>query len=520
MAFNRFREKLNDPKEFCITWEVVPGRGGREKAQAAAIADVKKAAEGGIVDAVTITDAPGGNPAMAADWMGAEVLKEGIEPLVHFTCKDRNRNQIESQLYALDRHGVRNLLLMTGDYVSCGFCGCAKPVFDLDPIHLLLLIGEMNRGLTYSNFKGEPISHKPCDFFAGAAVSPFKWTEAESFAQYNKMFKKAQAGAAFFVTQMGFDMRKNHELLLFAEETGIKVPVIANLYVPTLGTAKNIFRGAFPGCSVTEVLINELAVESKAADKGIAARLERAAKMYAVLKGMGFSGVHIGGFNLKYEQVEQIISRGEELLPSWQSYIKDVNYPVAGGYYRYELDNATGLNKESKTPVDFRKTDDKVGGVYRISRFVHKAIFEPNRACYGAASAVCRAAQGRRRAKPLTKIEHLAKVMMYDCKDCGDCALMDTAYTCPMSRCPKNQRNGACGGSQDGWCEVYPNQRKCIYVKAYSRLKNYREKLPKYLVDPCNWDLYQTSSWINFYMGWDHSAKRLNIKKQMPREKK
>lgn len=71
------------------------------------------------------------------------------------------------------------------------------------------------------------------------------------------------------------------------------------------------------------------------------------------------------------------------------SYIKDVNYPVAGGYYRYELDNATlGLNKESKTPVDFRKTDDKVGGVYRISRFVHKAIFEPNRACYGAASAV------------------------------------------------------------------------------------------------------------------------------------
>lgn len=71
---------------------------------------------------------------------------------------------------------------------------------------------------------------------------------------------------------MGFDMRKNHELLLFAEETGIKVPVIANLYVPTLGTAKNIFRGAFPGCSVTEVLINELAVESKAADKGIMTR--------------------------------------------------------------------------------------------------------------------------------------------------------------------------------------------------------------------------------------------------------
>ena len=40
---------------------------------------------------------------MSADFMGCEILKLGIEPLVHFTCKDKNRNQIESQLYALDQ---------------------------------------------------------------------------------------------------------------------------------------------------------------------------------------------------------------------------------------------------------------------------------------------------------------------------------------------------------------------------------------------------------------------------------
>jgi methylenetetrahydrofolate reductase (NADPH) len=84
-----------------------------------------------------------------------------------------------------------------------------------------------------------------------------------------------------------------------------------------------------------------------------------------------------------------------------------------------------------------------------------------------------------------------------------------------MSECPKNQRNGACGGSYEGWCEVYPGIRRCVYVKAYARLKNYREEenLDTYTVAPCNWDFYQTSSWINFYLGRDHSAGRFGIQK-------
>jgi len=112
-------------------------------------------------------------------------------------------------------------------------------------------------------------------------------------------------------------------------------------------------------------------------------------------------------------------------------------------------------------------------------------------------------------------MEHLPKVMLYDCRDCGDCSLTDVAYNCPMSQCPKYQRNGACGGSRDGWCEVHPGKRKCIYVKAYSRLKNYGEEksLDSYIVPPCNWDFFQTSSWINFFLGRDHSAERFGIKK-------
>ena len=108
------------------------------------------------------------------------------------------------------------------------------------------------------------------------------------------------------------------------------------------------------------------------------------------------------------------------------------------------------------------------------------------------------------------KLEHLTKVIIFDCKDCGDCALIDVAYLCPMSQCPKNQRNGACGGSFQGWCEVYPGKKHCVYVRAYARLKKNSEEahLEKNIIPPCNWDLYQTSPWINFYLGKDHTSKR------------
>ena len=112
------------------------------------------------------------------------------------------------------------------------------------------------------------------------------------------------------------------------------------------------------------------------------------------------------------------------------------------------------------------------------------------------------------------KFERVNKVMLFDCMDCGDCALFDVAFLCPMSQCPKGQRNGPCGGSYQGWCEVYPGEKKCIWVRAYQRLKKHREEnsIGKNTVPPCNWELEHTSSWLNYYLGRDHISKRLGIR--------
>ena len=501
-----------DPATLSVTWELVPGRGAREKDQEKALAASEQAAKGGKIHALTITDNPGGNPAMLADYLGEEILRLGIEPLVHFTCKDKNRNQIESQLYALDRAGVRNLLVMSGDYPVTGFQGRPKPVFDLDPVHVVELIARMNRGLEYPGLKGT-IKHQPSDFFAGVAVSTFKATEAEQMAQYFKLKKKIGAGAGFVVTQLGYDARKFHEILQFMRQNGQDLPVVGNIYVLPFGAARTMNQNKIPGCVVTDKLLAELDQERSAADKGEGTRLLRAARMYAIMKGMGFSGVHIGGHNLRYEQIERIIDEGEALSPDWRELVRYFDYPQPNGFYYFERDPITGLNAETPTQREGRPLDAPVPFSYRMSRQFHKQMFVPGKNLYGLVRKISEIVDGSKMEAAFHRLEHLIKVLYFNCQDCGDCALTDVAYSCPMSQCPKNERNGACGGSFNGWCEVYPEKRWCIYVKAYTRLKNYGEEasLDGESVPPCNWDFYQTSSWINYYLGRDHSAKKLGV---------
>lgn len=517
---NRFKESLLDKNTFTVTWELIPGRGAREKSQEEIIMAAEQAAKGGKIQALTLTDNPGGNPAILADSLATEVLKKGIEPLVHFTCKDRNRNQIESQLYALDRAGIRNLLVMTGDYPVTGYAGRPRPVYDLDPIHVLDLISQMNRGLEYQGMKGT-IKHKPSDFFAGAAVSPFKATEAEQMVQYFKLKKKVKAGAQFIITQLGYDARKFHEVIQFVRQQGWDIPVIGNIYILPLATARVMNQNKIPGCVVTDKLVAQLEKEAQAPDKGRQARLDRAAKMYAFMKGMGYAGVHIGGHGVKYEDVEYIIERGEEWSKNWMDFIHEFDFPIPGGFYYYEKDPKTGLNTPNPVDRKNRPLDADVEFVYYFSKVMHNLMLEPGTPLWKPMQAIARAVDGTSLEKTYHKLEHLIKVCLFDCKDCGDCALFDVGYVCPMSQCPKNQRNGACGGSYMGWCEVYPNKKKCVYVRAYARLKSSgkEDALDSYIVPPPNWDLYQTSSWLNFYLGRDHTAKRLGVEPYKKKKK-
>jgi methylenetetrahydrofolate reductase (NADPH) len=108
---------------------------------------------------------------------------------------------------------------------------------------------------------------------------------------------------------------------------------------------------------------------------------------------------------------------------------------------------------------------------------------------------------------PLRALERLSKTVLYSCKDCGDCSLPDMAFLCPESQCAKNQRNGPCGGTRDGRCEV-EGLGECVWLRAYERLKHdgIEETLLAHAPVVQNQGLRGTSSWANFWLGRDHSA--------------
>ncbi|MBN2231747.1 MAG: methylenetetrahydrofolate reductase C-terminal domain-containing protein [Deltaproteobacteria bacterium] len=506
------KEKLLDPNDFCVTWEQIPGRGAFEMQHEEVIDNVAKAAAGGKIDAISVTDNPGGNPALSTEMLCVQIKKAGMEPLVHLACRDKNRSEIESLLCGLAAEGVKNILVLTGDYSgSDAFEGLAKPVFDLDPPNVLRLVGEMNKGLEHKAMR-KTVKLAATDLFAGACVSPFKKLESELMGQYAKLKKKIEGGAKFIITQVGYDARKYHELLTWLRLNNYNIPVLVNIYVLPYGAARFMNSNGIPGCVVTDKMLADLAREKEAEDKGKAGMLLRAAKMYAYAKGMGYAGAHIGGHGITYEQVEYIIDKGEELAANWESLVAEFDYPQDDGFYLFEKDEKTGLNTDVYAP---RTSKPAVPFKYRFTRVAHHLLFEEKSAIFRTLKPLAASLDKTRGPKHLFEFfEHMSKVALFNCMNCGDCALFDTAYVCPMSQCPKNQRNGPCGGSYNGWCEVYPNEKKCIWVQAYDRQKPYGEEgnIAAYTVPPCNWNLWQTSSWLNFYMGRDHSAIRLGIK--------
>ena len=514
---NTVKEAMLNPNVFCVTWEQIPGRGAFEMQQEELIENARRAVRRGKIHAVSVTDNPGGNPAISTEMVCTEVRKLGIEPLVHLAFRDKNRNQCESLLYGLAALGVRNLLMLTGDYPSGGgFKGQSKPVFDLDSVHGLQLVEVMNRGMEHEAM-GRKVTLAPTDFFAGVAVSPFKQSEAEVMGQYYKLKKKIEAGARFIINQVGYDARKFHELLQWLKVNGYNLPVLTNIYILPFGAARIMNVNQIPGCVVTDKLLTELDGERKAEDKGRSARLNRAAKMYAIAKGMGYAGAHIGGHGATYEMIQYVIEKGEELAPNWRDLVTEFDYPQKNGFYLFQKDEETRLNLDKSVLRAVKATHSPI---YWFSRLAHATLFNPKSVIFKALRPVAKFVDSSSTLKSaFGGFEHINKVALFGCMNCGDCGLFDVAFLCPMSQCPKNQRNGPCGGSYEGWCEVYPD-RKCVWVRAYERLKGHNEEdsIGDYIVPPCNWELMGTSSWLNFYLGRDHSAKRLGIEPPMEKQ--
>ena len=507
---------ITETDRFLIGAEIVPSRGIAVPESHDRVLDFLEDLCGDErVNWISVTDNAGGNPRLAPSFLGQLIIHRGKSPVIHFTCKDLNRNGLESLAWMYASEGLNNLLVMSGDYPISGERGVAQPVFDIDSVGLIHMLTDMNRGLRVSGRKpGTEIELGPADFFPGCIVSPFKMTEAEVMMQYQKLKMKIRTGAQFVISQLGYDIHKSHELLMFMRENQLDVPLIGNVYKLSPIVAKIFHRGQIPGCVVPDGLMERVDREKQSTDKGRGFFIDYAARQLASFRGMGYRAGYVCGVE-KHEDFNAILEKAEEYRDTdWREFIPELLHPSVNEFFYFGQDYSSGLSDSSEKNQALWRSGRSICRKhvtlsYRFSRIIHALVFDPSGLFHRPARGICRFLDKHRKlGKASYFLERMTKAALFNCRECGDCSLADINYLCPQSQCAKNQRNGPCGGSHDGMCEV-DDHKPCIWVRAYCRARYFgtAELLDREPVIKDN-DLIDTSGWCNYFLGRDHFSQR------------
>ena len=499
-----FQTEICDPKKFIVTLELVPGRYSTGKSMDIIKGIAKDSFADGRISAVSVTDNPGGNPSLSPDALGHDIFQVGMDVIVHYTSRDLNRVGMESRALQLAMMGMKNLLAVTGDYTGKGYGGQGAPVFDLESVNAIRLLEELSERMFDLG--------DPDGFFVGCAVSPFKRTEAECFAQYNKLLRKICAGAQFIITQLGYDARKFAELMGILRQKGLQgIPVMGSVYVLNSKAATIMNMGIIPGVVVSDALLAVVKKEWETPKQGRRLAIERAAKLGAVMKGLGYRGMHIGGVHKDFDIVGKILDRMQEIEMNWQDYYDEFDFPQPDGFYVFPDADDSSTDLFGQTPIDL-SMKDKLH--YSLMKKSHDRFFSVK----SPFSSMCQETSSwidehTKIEKVVSSIEHSTKRVLLDCQHCGDCAIQHVGFLCPESQCPKHIRNGQCGGSRDGMCEVYPD-KQCVWVRAYNRMAYNNDEMPVECIAPRMWELNKTNSWINFHLKRDHQGISIQQKKR------
>ena len=215
-------------KRFVITAEVTPPVTADRNEFLAKALPLK-----GLADAVNITDGAGARPHLGAVTAAAMLVEQGIESILQFTCRDRNRIALQSDLLSAAASGVHNLLMLRGDDPSAGDQPDAMPVFDLDPRTLL----ETARRLRDSGElpSGRKVGGR-ADFFLGGADNPI---DPPPGWQPKGLKAKIDAGAQFVQTQFCMDAGVVRRYLARLVEHGLTGRMSMLIGIAPLRSAKS-----------------------------------------------------------------------------------------------------------------------------------------------------------------------------------------------------------------------------------------------------------------------------------------
>jgi methylenetetrahydrofolate reductase (NADPH) len=208
-------EKFARPQDFLIGVELVSTRGTvRETRAAKTVAFARDLAPRRASTGSRSPTTPAAIPMLAAPALGRPLRDAGRETVIHLSCKDFNRNALESEAWHLAERGLpqspRPERRQRGPgHRRRGEAGLRhrlrRPADAAGPVE--------RRPRCHPAAGRAPARLAPDQVLPGAVVTNFKRHENEVIPQLLKAERKIAAGARWFINQIGYDSRKIHELI-------------------------------------------------------------------------------------------------------------------------------------------------------------------------------------------------------------------------------------------------------------------------------------------------------------------
>ncbi len=211
------------------------------------------------VDAVQLTDNPTAQVHMSGMAAAALLLQQGMDPIVHMTCRDRNRIALQSDLIGAAALGVTSVLLMRGEHIPDSMKPKVRNVFDTRAKELMAFIQDLKDAETV------PLVS---DFLVGATATLFDpaadWTP-------DNLIEKCDAGANFVQTQLCFDMDivRNYMACIVASKLTHRLSFIMALSPLPSADVAHWMRDNVKGALIPESIIERMEQASDPECEGI-----------------------------------------------------------------------------------------------------------------------------------------------------------------------------------------------------------------------------------------------------------
>ena len=240
----------------------------------------------GLADAVNVLDGPGAQTHLSPLASAAIMVQGGIEPVLQFTMRDRNRLALEADALGAAALGIHNILCLTGDSPEAGDQPETKAVFDLNSAQFIEITRDMRDQAVYPG--GRSIAVPP-RLFIGGADAPRKLDADFTPAGLSA---KIDAGADFFQTQYCFDMNVLCDYMKRMGDFGILERTYFIIGIGPITSAKSarwMNKNLF-GVHMPESLINRLEQAEDAKAEGLQICVELIEQLREI---EGVSGAHL-----------------------------------------------------------------------------------------------------------------------------------------------------------------------------------------------------------------------------------